>query len=253
MLRPEISEFINKYQDLISSENLTELYKKAKEEEISFRHLTNCFLDASIDPLLFMSKVPEYYCFSNPKLKNIVIPSNITSIGQKSFAHCYNLTNVIIPNGVTTIDDDAFLGARITTIDIPESVTTIGEGVFAGTTLHKLILPSNCTVVSKELCNSCDLLTFVVLSDNTKEIEEGAFSDCSELKHLYLGKSIERIGMYAFKECYNLKKIELPRTLKYIDRDAFTHVSSEIMLFVYNNSYGHEYAIKRGMNYTLID
>ena len=40
--------------------------------------------------------------------KTTTIPSSVTSIGEKAFAHCTDLTSITIPNSVTSIGNGAF-------------------------------------------------------------------------------------------------------------------------------------------------
>ena len=52
----------------------------------------------------------------------------VTSIGDRAFDDCSNLTSVTIPESVTSIGDKAFWKcSNLTSVNIPEGVTTIGE------------------------------------------------------------------------------------------------------------------------------
>ena len=42
------------------------------------------------------------------ELKNVIIPENVTSIGNSAFYLCANLTGITIPSSVTSIEDNAF-------------------------------------------------------------------------------------------------------------------------------------------------
>ena len=43
-------------------------------------------------------------------VKEVVIPSCVTTIGDEAFKRCYDLRSVTIPDSVTTIGDFAFYG-----------------------------------------------------------------------------------------------------------------------------------------------
>ena len=57
-----IFNFANKYKELIESENFAELYKKA-EREIPVAELTEMLLNANINPLKYLSYIPEDFLF----------------------------------------------------------------------------------------------------------------------------------------------------------------------------------------------
>ncbi len=60
--------------------------------------------------------------------KALVIPLNVTSIGENAFAGCGWLEEVIISDGVTSIGDDAFLGCdSLTLIRLPERFDSPSE------------------------------------------------------------------------------------------------------------------------------
>lgn len=77
---------------------------------------------------------------------DIVIPSNVTIIGDSAFASTsvegqykyrhgnpWNITSLVIPEGVTQIGENAFQGCtQLTKLKIPFTVTEIGDGAFAG-------------------------------------------------------------------------------------------------------------------------
>ena len=62
---------------------------------------------------------------------DLVIPNNVTCIGNGAFFNCACLTSVVIPNSVTSIGEEAFYGCDgLTSVVIPNTVTSIGEGAF---------------------------------------------------------------------------------------------------------------------------
>lgn len=55
----------------------------------------------------------------------------VTAIGDRAFAHTYNLTGLTVPAGVSRIGAEAFyLCFRLTEVTLPASVTSIGEMAF---------------------------------------------------------------------------------------------------------------------------
>ena len=63
---------------------------------------------------------------------DVMIPSGITSIGERAFFDCVKVVSLKIPEGVTTIGERAFgLCSFLRSIEIPDSVTFIGERAFS--------------------------------------------------------------------------------------------------------------------------
>ena len=147
----------------------------------------------------------DFAFYECSKLKNIIIPSNVTSIGESAFQGCSGLTNLNIPSRVTAISVGAFQGCSgLTNLNIPSSVTTIGSGAFDGCSgLTSLNIPSITTISSY------------------------AFYGCSGLTSLIIPSSITTIGDYAFYGCSGLTSLNIPSTVTYIGNDAF------IICFIY--------------------
>ena len=100
----------------------------------------------------------------NLKLKSVVIPDSVTTIGDSAFYGCTALQTVEIPDSVTTIGDYAFYGCiGLTSLTIPDSVTTIGEGAFGG----------------------CIGLTSITIGEYVTAIGEYAFEVCYKLVEIY--------------------------------------------------------------------
>ena len=69
--------------------------------------------------------------FTNPYLKEIVIPEGITKLSAFCFAGCYDLRSVVIPDSVTEIGAGAFMNClNLRSITIGEGVSKIGIGAF---------------------------------------------------------------------------------------------------------------------------
>ena len=98
---------------------------------------------------------------------DVCIPDSVTSIGDRAFSGCYNMTKVTIPNSVTSIGDRAFSGCKgLTSVTIPDRVTNIGDRAFSG----------------------CSSLSSVTIPDSVKSIGERVFEGCGSLKSItFLG------------------------------------------------------------------
>lgn len=153
------------------------------------------------------------YC---EEIKEVVISSGITTIGESAFSVCLALEKVSIPNTVTVIEEDAFVKCHsLENITIPDSVTVIEGGAFAK---------------SYGLEN-------VILSQNLKSIGAGAFARCP-LVELQLPQSLSSIGEVCFSEC-QFKNLDIPQNVSYIGRGAFSPNIIETLEVDENNEFYH--------------
>jgi len=103
------------------------------------------------------SSNPLYYAhhlfLNGTEIKDLVIPNNVTSIGNYAFSRCSDLTSVTIPNSVTSIGSCAFLDCSgLTSMTIPNSVTSIGMHSFAYCSgLTSVTIPNSVTLIAKYL------------------------------------------------------------------------------------------------------
>jgi hypothetical protein len=155
-------------------------------------------LDLSGSPL---TTIP-YQAFAEcTPLAGIIIPNNVTSIGELAFDECHSLSSINIPNSLTSIGAAAFRYCPITgSITIPNGVTRIEMSAFAG----------------------CEKLAGVTIGNRVTSIEAMAFSSCISLTSVIIGNSVTSIGASAFMDCTSLTSITIPNNVTNIGRWAFT-------------------------------
>ncbi|MBQ2540935.1 MAG: leucine-rich repeat protein [Paludibacteraceae bacterium] len=141
------------------------------------------------------------------QVRNYIIGSSVTSIGNYAFSECTGLTSVIIGNNVTNIGTGAFLGCTdLTSIEIPNSVTSIGDGAFYGCIGLPVI--DNIRYADTYLVDVVDrtLSTYTII-EGTKYISNSSFQNCSSLTSITIPNSVTSIGENAFYSCSSLTDI----------------------------------------------
>ena len=163
--------------------------------------------------------IPDMYKSDGKRYK-------ITSIGEKIFENCGNLTKVTIPNSVTEIKNKAFYGTSIEEITIPDSVTNLGYAFNSCNSLKKVTIGDGLTTIGNNTFYQLTALETVIIGKNLKTIELNAFYECTGLKSINFPNTLETIGLSAFYKCTGLESISLPNTLKSIGTSAFEECTS---------------------------
>ena len=112
----------------------------------------------------------------------IIFNADVTSIGERAFYDCRNLTSINIPESVTSIGDYAFYWCHsLTTVDIPESVTSIGNYAFYWClSLASINIPESVTSIGNYVFGGCTF-TSVNIPNSVTSIGENAFYRCTSL------------------------------------------------------------------------
>lgn len=224
-----LKEFIKDHSDLINENKFDELYKLANTSHIRLSYpdigeLTRILLEINVNPLYYLSDIPDGCFFSLKEIKHFKIPSNMKYIGQYAFYHCSGITSLDLGAGVKTIEYGAFESCSgITELTIPSSVTSIGKYAFRGCSgLTSITIPSSVGSIGNNAFNGCSGLTSITIPEKVTSIEDWVFSGCSGLKgNLTIPEGVTSIGNGAFSGC-EFTTIELPESLESIGKNALS-------------------------------
>ena len=191
------------------------------------------------------------YAFSKcNKLKTIVIPDSVTSIGAWAFSSCSSLTSITIPDSVTSIGNSAFYNcSNLMSITIPDSVTSIGEEAFRDCySLTSVTIGNSVTSIGNYAFSGCyNLTSIIVLEDNSKYSSlDGILynKDKTEIIQVPQGISgaitlssyLTNIGYKAFSGCHSLTSITISDSVTSIGSGAFSYCSSLTSITIDENN-----------------
>jgi len=119
----------------------------------------------------------------------VIIPENISAIGDFAYSSCDSLTGVVIPEGVESIGKGAFYYCTaLTSASLPEGVASVGSEAFMEcTALSRVNIPSSVTSIGSKAFYRCKALTTLAIPDSVTSIGRDAFLACYALT-LSVGK-----------------------------------------------------------------
>ncbi len=194
--------------------------------------------DASIlaDPASIGSKngIPNNAFYNSntgnaiPKLKKIILPDNVTTIGQYAFFNCMTLQSVVLPNSLTTIDHFAFSNCSLLNeVILPESLITIGiEAFLSCQSLKDIFIPNSVTSIGDRVFYNCSSLVHATLPNSISLTPRSCFENCTVLDSVSIPSSISYINISTFAYCSGLTNIVIPNSVTWIDARAFEHCYS---------------------------
>ena len=161
---------------------------------------------------------PLYYAkhlyINGQEVKDVVIPSNITSINASTFYGCTGLTSITIPNSITSIGSSAFYGCTgltkvtLNSNSIVSNTSSISNlKTIFGSQVKEYVLGDNITSIGSSAFYGCTGLTSVTIPNSVTNIGSSAFYNCSGLTSVTIGNSVTSIYSSAFYNCSSLRSV----------------------------------------------
>ncbi len=193
------------------------------------------------------------YSFEDTKIKDLRIPSSVTTIGLRAFKNCYYLESVNWSPNCSVIKELTFANCpSLSSITGIENVEDIESAAFHYCGMVDFTFPEKVTVISPSLFEGCGKLRYVHNVENIKEIQGFAFSKsgiiefvipnceltgthifygCNELKKLcFTGNNIS-VPPYTCSSCTSLVELEGLNNIVRIGKGAFSAIAAKILDF----------------------
>lgn len=162
------------------------------------------------------------------EVSDLVIPNEVTSIGDFTFIGCSYLNSVTLSNTLTTIGNNAFSGCTgLYSFNIPNSVTSIGNYAFSGCKgLNSILIPNSVTFIGERAFYECTSLSSIIIPNSITSISDYLFDECHSLASVSIPNSVTSIGEASFCNCFSLNSLSIPNSVVSINRDAFAGCSN---------------------------
>ena len=134
---------------------------------------------------------------------------DVTAVGSNAFSECHNLKEVELPSTITSINWGAFYNCYLLAeINLPENLTSIGTYAFYSCNVLKdLKIPASVNRLGVYAFCHCGSLTEITIPKLVTSIEYGTFYACTNLAKVTIGEGVTRMGEDVFKSCPALTSI----------------------------------------------
>lgn len=207
-------------QDKVTINGITWVFEKGNTYDADFQPI-QCVKNLrpeNKDTLPLEVEIPEQIdgisvisiaqdAFSKAQIKKIVIPDSVSTINQRAFADCEQLTDISLPKELKTVYGHAFENCKaIKEVCVREAF----DYAFSG-------------------CTNLEKATFTLSSYSTAvDIRSHAFENCSALREVTFAEKTTKINIasYGFAGCSSLKKWSAPRAMLNIGYSGFANCTN---------------------------
>ncbi|MDY3848903.1 MAG: leucine-rich repeat protein [Prevotella sp.] len=168
--------------------------------------------------------------FYEKKIEKVVIPDNITAIGEYAFSAKYDesgkgmLSEIRLPSNLECIGRGAFdFQSKLEDIKLPAKLKRI-NGFSYCSGLKSITIPEGVVSIEDHAFHDCGLEN-IEFPSTLQYIGEWSFAGCYGLKEISIPDNVTNIGERSFFCCSHLQRIKLPSNLQAIGKSAFEHCS----------------------------
>ena len=190
-------------------------------EYIGDKAFSNCESAQSVYIGKGITQIGSRTFYENTALSTITFADGIQlkTIGNLAFAYATKVKKVVIPNGVESLGDNVFQGcSELNDISIPNTLTHIGSYAFGGTKYYKDLVddPTNTVYYLGNW-----VIGIQVDADDSDGVDTSFKSTIVDLSPETFNTGVVGIADLAFYRCPELRTVNLPDSLKYIGDYAF--------------------------------
>ncbi len=161
--------------------------------------------DAAFSPT--RNKIDSKQRMLRHRLRSVIIPETVTTIGKKAFSLCESLCDLVVPDSVRDIDSTAF-DACVLLSDSNGFMIVKDVLYFYCGSDSRVDIPDTITNIASEAFCRIRPIKEVTIPYSVTVIEDLAFAFCENLERVYLPDSVIHIGQKVF---YGCPKLEIVR------------------------------------------
>ena len=178
-----------------------------------------------------ISSIDTYAFMNNRTIEHVELGTGLSGVEDSQFEGCISLREVIIPSNITSYGRSSFFKTALISADIGPQISSVGQSCFKDCSeLSEVTFHNSETEIGSEAFSGCSSLISIILPSAIISIEPSTFKNCSSLITADIPDSVESIGNSAFEGCESLKEITYPESLSSIGVRAFGNCTSLIAI-----------------------
>ena len=190
--------------------------------------------------------IGDYAFKSCRKLKEVILPPNVTLVSREAFMFCDSLEKVDLCNcetvgmnafavckslrelhlgGCSDFGYYAFSECPLDTIYF-DNCTKISGSVFSLCRIDSLVIPGTVKIIEDDAFSNNSELTEVIIKSGVETIGADAFRGCGSLSDVIIENGVQTIGAGAFAFCSGLKTLHIPASVREIGLNALGSIEN---------------------------
>lgn len=173
-----------------------------------------------------VTEIGEYSFFSLPNLTEIKLSGGLKKLGAYVFSKCTALETITFPEGVAELPMGCFSECiSLKEVKLPSSLVTLGAYCFENTALEDIVLPEKLEKIGRYAFKSTNLKKISIPASCT-DISINAFEGNNQLTDIVLPNTLSRVPYGMFNHCTALQKVNIPEGVISIGKNAFAGCSA---------------------------
>lgn len=200
-----------------------------KKDDETTEFVVNYRFASNLKNVVISERVSEIadIAFYNTGIESVFIPKSVTTIGDKAFWHCTDLTTVGFDrdSSFTSLPKECFKDCTSLKNVTFGRIKYLEALAFGNCTSLERIDLTNVLSIESTAFDGCTSLTDVVYQDTESPekatVSAQAFDSQESLETVMLGSSVEKVEAKAFANCANLKSVYISDEVENISDTAF--------------------------------
>lgn len=219
---------------------LTSIYFKSCTVDVGEKAFLDCGKNATVTFYDCTSTIKNK-AFRRSPLLSLEVKGGKTTIGERAFSLCKDLSNIIFSNCEVNASDHAFYDCgNLANIEATNSSVVLGDKAFKDSSLNYVSSTGTKFIAGKNAFYDCEDLIGIDLESSNVTLYDNAFKRCEDLKSVLIcSEMIDdftiELGDEVFRFCKNLLCVsmgDLPNTKELYGVRIFNDCSENINIII---------------------